>query len=215
MRIVLLAFTALMSFFLAWFFYANRASPPKYDPVQRSVTEAIGLYSDFKRGERDAIQHLAAQIQRYPQAQSYTARYSEIGFKGDNRIIDYDRASKIVTKRSFKQSKADADACKCGDNHAVVTDKMIQAVAARQGSMSDFEKLGGVSYPYSIGRSIKESEPLPNAAGDFLSYIALPQKHEVSLRTLNTQYTSKTKNALSPRRRTLCLCSSDLSRPLD
>ena len=138
-KIVFLVWAALMTITFAFVFYATRATPPKYDPVKKTVAEMIGRYSDYDAGRRNAIQHIAAQMQHYPQAQNYTARYYNTSFDGGTKKFNYDRKT--------QQFFYGGGGCGCGGGYEHITAEMVQEVAAKRGTMDDFKKLGGVSYP--------------------------------------------------------------------
>ena len=137
--VVFLVWTALMAFVFVFVFYATRATPPQYDAVNKTVAEMVGRYSNYDAGGRAAMQHIAAQLLRYPQAKNYTARYYETSFDGGTRTLKYDRDSKKLLSSGGR--------CECNGSYENVTEKMIQEVAARRGKIDDFKKLGGVSYP--------------------------------------------------------------------
>ena len=138
-KIVFLVWATLVTFTFAFILYATCATSPKYDPVKQTVVEMIGKYSDYDAGRRDAIQHIAAQMQRYPKARRYTARYYEVGWNGETRRLIYDRDEKQLLRGNVP--------CGCIARYDNVTENMIQEVAAMHGSMSDFKKLGGIESP--------------------------------------------------------------------
>ena len=122
-----------------WTYHANKPIPTTYNPVKQQVEESIGFYSDYDAGESASLQHIAAQMRRCPQALHYFAHFSAGWLDGQGYIMTYDRNAKQLIRGD--------EFCGCGGGYENVTDKMIQEVAAKHGGMSDFEKLGGVSYP--------------------------------------------------------------------